>query len=149
MTSNKKLLVLGPMHPDQGVHLAIAVARMSGLPLLMAGEIVDTAYFKEQVEPHLDEQQIRYLGPLDAKATAELFTQGLVLLHLNTAPEQSGVVLSEAVAAGVPVIAMDLGLCREVVTDGVTGFLVDNVNQAVRALQRLPELSLSLVAKKL
>ena len=63
------------------------------------------------------------------------------LLHLNTIPERFGLVLAEANAAGVPVIAMDLGSCREVIEDGRTGFLVDNVQQAVRAAwSRLPEI---------
>ena len=69
----------------------------------------------------------------------ELFAQARALLHLNTIPERFGLVLAEANAAGVPVIAMDLGSCREVIDDGRTGFLVKNVNEAVQALQKLPE----------
>src|ERR1039458_5231747 len=56
------LVFLGRIHPDKGVHLAIEVARLSGLPLLIAGIIQDRTYFREQVEPHLD-QTIRYIGP--------------------------------------------------------------------------------------
>ena len=63
-----------------------------------------------------------------------LFAQAFALLHLNTIPERFGLVLAEANAAGVPVIAMDLGSCREVIEQGVTGFLVNNVSGAVRAL---------------
>jgi glycosyltransferase involved in cell wall biosynthesis len=70
----------------------------------------------------------------------ELFARACALLHLNTIPERFGLVLAEANAAGVPVIAMDLGSCREVIQDGQTGFLVNNVNQAVRALERLSEI---------
>jgi len=62
------------------------------------------------------------------------------LLHLNTIPERFGLVLAEANAAGVPVIAMDLGSCREVIEDGFTGFLVNGVGDAVRALDRIPEI---------
>ena len=62
------------------------------------------------------------------------------LLHLNTIPERFGLVLAEANAAGVPVIAIDLGSCREVIEEGRTGFLVDDVDEAVRALQRIPEI---------
>jgi glycosyltransferase involved in cell wall biosynthesis len=61
-------------------------------------------------------------------------------LHLNTIPERFGLVLVEANAAGVPVIAMDLGSCREVIKDGETGFLVDNVAEAVRVLGRISEI---------
>jgi glycosyltransferase involved in cell wall biosynthesis len=70
----------------------------------------------------------------------ELFARARALMHLNTIPERFGLVLAEANAAGVPVIAMDLGSCREVIQDGQTGFLVNNVNEAVRALKRLSEL---------
>src|SRR6202795_1941905 len=59
------LIFLGRIHPDKGVHLAIEVARLSGLPLLIAGIIQDQAYFRDQVEPHLDEGQIRYVGSVD------------------------------------------------------------------------------------
>ena len=62
------------------------------------------------------------------------------LLHLNTIPERFGLVLAEANASGVPVIAMDLGSCREVIQEGQTGFLVNNVNEAVRTLERLSEI---------
>ncbi len=134
------LIFLGRIHPDKGVHLAIAAARMSGLPLLIAGIIQDKEYFRDQVEPHLDERQIRYLGPVDVQGKNELFARARALLHLNTIPERFGLVLAEANAAGVPVIAMDLGSCREVIQDGYTGFLVNNVHQAVRALQRVPEI---------
>ncbi len=133
------LVFLGRIHPDKGVHLAIAVARMSGLPLLIAGIIQDEAYFQEQVKPHLDDQ-IRYIGPVDVSGKNELFARARALLHLNTIPERFGLVLAEANAAGVPVIAMDLGSCREVIQDGQTGFLVNNVREAVRALERLSQI---------
>jgi glycosyltransferase involved in cell wall biosynthesis len=133
------LIFLGRIHPDKGVHLAIEVARLSGSPLLIAGIIQDQAYFREQVEPHLD-QTIRYIGPVDVAGKNALFARARALLHLNTIPERFGLVLAEANAAGVPVIAMDLGSCREVIQDGQTGFLVNNVHDAVQHLRRLPEI---------
>jgi glycosyltransferase involved in cell wall biosynthesis len=134
------LVFLGRIHPDKGVHLAIEVARLSGLPLLIAGIIQDQNYFQEQVEPHLDGDHVRYLGAVDVQGKNELFAQARALLHLNTIPERFGLVLAEANAAGVPVIAMDLGSCREVIEDGKTGFLVNNASEAVRALDRIPEI---------
>jgi glycosyltransferase involved in cell wall biosynthesis len=133
------LVFLGRIHPDKGVHLAIEVARHSGLPLIIAGIIQDAAYFREKVEPHLDDR-IRYIGSVDAAGKNELFARARALLHLNTIPERFGLVLAEANAAGVPVIAMDLGSCREVIGHGVTGFLVNNVAEAAKALERLPEI---------
>ena len=138
-TGGDHLIFLGRIHPDKGVHLAIEVARLSGLPLLIAGIIQDRTYFREQVEPHLD-QSIRYIGPVDVAGKNELFAQARALLHLNTIPERFGLVLAEANAAGVPVIAMDLGSCREVIEDGQTGFLVNDVGEAAKALLRLPEI---------
>ncbi len=136
----EELIFLGRIHPDKGVHLAIAVARLSGLPLLIAGIVQDKEYFAKQVEPYLDDREIRYIGPVDVAGKNELFSRGRALLHLNTIPERFGLVLAEANAAGVPVIAMDLGSCREVIEDGETGFLVDGVNEAVEALKRVDKI---------
>jgi glycosyltransferase involved in cell wall biosynthesis len=133
------LVFLGRIHPDKGVHLAIEVARLSGRSLIIAGIVQDQAYFEEQVKPHLDDK-IRYIGPVDVAGKNELFARASALLHLNTIPERFGLVLAEANAAGVPVIAMDLGSCREVIEDGQTGFLVNNVQEATRVLERLPEI---------
>src|SRR5271169_1619718 len=134
------LIFLGRIHPDKGVHLAIAVARLSGLPLIIAGIIQDQEYFRKQIEPYLDDREIRYIGPVDVEGKNELFSRARALLHLNTIPERFGLVLAEANAAGVPVIAMDLGSCREVIQDGQTGFLVNNVDEAVLALERVHEI---------
>ena len=132
----ENLVFLGRIHPDKGVHLAIEVARTSGLPLLIAGIIQDATYFREQIAPHLD-ASIQYIGPVDVAGKNELFAKARALLHLNTIPERFGLVLVEANAAGVPVIAMDLGSCREVIRDEQTGFLVADVNGAVECLSRI------------
>jgi glycosyltransferase involved in cell wall biosynthesis len=134
------LIFLGRIHPDKGVHLAIEVARRSGRRLVIAGIIQDKGYFQEQVKPHIDDRNILYIGPADVAAKNALFARSCALLHLNTIPERFGLVLAEANAAGVPVIAMDLGSCREVIQDGKTGFLVNDTSQAVRMLERLSEI---------
>src|SRR5207248_4257927 len=94
-------------------------------------------------KPHIDDQKVRYIGPVGVAGKNELFARACALIHLNTIPERFGLVLAEANAAGVPVIAMDLGSCREVIKDGQTGFLVNNVDEAVRALERLSEIERS------
>jgi len=139
-SGGQDLIFLGRIHPDKGVHLAIEVARLSGMRLIIAGIVQDETYFREQIKPHLDDQNILYIGPVDVKGKNELFARARVLLHLNTIPERFGLVLVEANAAGVPVIAMDLGSCREVIKDGETGFLVANVAEAVRVLERILEI---------
>ena len=139
-SSGQDLVFLGRIHPDKGVHLAIEVSRRSGRPLTIAGIIQDKAYFRELVEPHLNSANIRYIGPVDVAGKNQLFSQAYALLHLNTIPERFGLVLAEANAAGVPVVAMDLGSCGEVIQDGQTGFLVNNVEQAVEMLGRISEI---------
>jgi len=136
----EELIFLGRIHPDKGVHLAIEVARLSGRRLVIAGIIQDLPYFEEKIKPHLDGTTIRFIGPVGVAGKNELFARAYTLLHLNTIPERFGLVLAEANAAGVPVIAMDLGSCREVISDGVTGFLVGDVGEAVRCLQRVPQI---------
>ncbi len=130
------LVFLGRIHEDKGVHLAIEVAQRSGLPLLIGGIVQDREYFRDRVEPHLN-SCIQYLGPLDVAGKNALFARARALLHLNTIPERFGLVLAEANAAGVPVIAMDRGSCREVIADGHTGFLVQSVESAVEALRHV------------
>ena len=141
------LVFLGRIHPDKGVHLAIEVARLSGQPLLIAGIIQDPAYFREQVEPHLNEK-IRYIGAVDVAGKNALFAGTRALLHLNTIPERFGLVLAEANAAGVPVIAMDLGSCREVIENGQTGFLVNNVREAVEVLPHVSRIDRTLCRQR-
>jgi glycosyltransferase involved in cell wall biosynthesis len=139
-TRGEHLLFIGRIHPDKGVHLAIQTARLSGRPLLIAGIVQDPAYFRDEIEPHLDEKQIRYVGPVGVEEKNALFAQAYALVHLNTIPERFGLVLAEANAAGVPVIARDLGSCREVIEQGITGFLVTDVAEAVRALDAVPSI---------
>jgi glycosyltransferase involved in cell wall biosynthesis len=137
------LIFLGRIHPDKGVHLAIEVARHSGRRLIIAGIIQDEVYYRERLQAHIDDQTVRYIGPVGVAGKNELFARACALIHLNTIPERFGLVLAEANAAGVPVIAMDLGSCREVIEDGKTGFLVNNVREAVQALERVPEINRS------
>ena len=138
-TAGEALIFIGRIHPDKGVHLAIETARQSGRRLLIAGILQDASYFEDKIQPHLDDQ-IRYLGPVGMEEKNALFAEAFALLHLNTIPERFGLVLAEANAAGVPVIAMDLGSCREVIEHRVTGFLVNDVAEAVKALEAVPTL---------
>ncbi len=142
------LIFLGRIHPDKGVHLAIEVARKSGQTLVIAGIVQDEAYFRDLVEPHIDGRQIQYVGPVGVDGKNELFKRAKALLHLNTIPERFGLVLVEANAAGVPVIAMDLGSCREVIEEGRTGFLVNDVDSAIQALSRLSEIQRNACRKR-
>ncbi len=139
-TPGDKLVWLGRIHLDKGTHLAIEVAKRCNMDLLIAGIIQDQEYFDNLVKPHLNHSSIQYIGPVNPKTRDELFKEAYVVIHLNTIPERFGLVLAEAMAAGVPVIAMDLGSCREVIANGQTGYLVNNVEEAVEAVKKIDKI---------
>ena len=132
-----KLVFLGRIHPEKGTHLAIETAKKCGKQLIIAGIIQDQDYFDNLLKPHIDNSTIHYIGPVDPIARDALFKDALAVLHLNTIPERFGLVMAEAMAAGLPVIAMDLGSPREVIADKKTGFLVNNVNEAAEAVSKI------------
>ncbi len=136
-----KLVFLGRIHPDKGTHLAVEVARKVGMSLVIAGIIQDEAYFDDLVKPYIDGESITFIGPVGPPERDALFKEAYALLHLNLLPERFGLVMAEANAAGVPVIAMDRGSCREVIADGKTGFLVNDVEQGAAAVARIDEIN--------
>src|SRR6202453_2928440 len=102
----EELIFIGRIHPDKGVDLAIKSARRSGRRLLIAGIVQDTNYFREQIQPHLNDQ-IEYVGPVGVEEKNALFARAFALLHLNTIPERFGLVLAEANAAGGSAVAVE------------------------------------------
>ena len=136
-TPGETLVHYGRIHNDKGTHLAIEVAKKAGKNLIIAGIIQDQDYFDTLVKPHVNDSSIRFIGPVNPVQRDALLKEASVVLHLNTIPERFGLVMAESMAAGVPVIAMDLGSCREVIADGQTGYLVNNVDEAVEAVGKL------------
>jgi len=134
------LVFLGRIHPDKGTAEAIEVARRSGRPLVIAGIVQDETYFREQVLPHVDGERVRYVGPVGPQERDRLLGDADALLHLVRFAEPFGLSMVEAMACGTPVVAVPLGSVPEVVADGVTGWLVDDVEAAVSAVGRLDEL---------
>ncbi|MHC4743425.1 MAG: glycosyltransferase family 4 protein [Planctomycetota bacterium] len=135
-----KLVSYGRIHPDKGVHLSIEVAKKSGMDLIIAGIIQDKEYFDSQIQPHINDDSIRFIGPVGPPERDALLKEAYAVLHLNTIPERFGLVMAESMAAGVPVIATDLGSCREVIADNETGFLVNSVDEAVEAVGRIDKI---------
>lgn len=129
------LLFYGRIHPDKGTAAAIEVARRLGQRLLIAGIVQDHHYFGREVEPHLDGTRVVYLGPVGPERRAELLGGAKALLHLIDFEEPFGLSVVEAMACGTPVITFPRGAMPEVVTPGVSGFLVDDLDEAVRAVQ--------------
>jgi glycosyltransferase involved in cell wall biosynthesis len=132
-----KLVHYGRIHNDKGTHLSIEVAKKCGMDLIIAGIIQDQKYFDTMVKPHLNQSSIQYIGPINPVQRDALLKEAYVVIHLNTIPERFGLVMAESMAAGVPVIAMDLGSCREVIADKETGYLVNDVDEAVEAVGKI------------
>jgi len=132
-----KLVHYGRIHNDKGTHLAIEVAKKIGRDLIIAGIIQDQEYFDNSLKPHINDTSIRFIGPVNPVQRDALLKDAFAVLHLNTIPERFGLVMAESNAAGVPVIAMDLGSCREVIADKTTGFLVNSVDEAVAAVGKI------------
>ena len=131
------LLFFGRIHPDKGAAVAIEVARRVGLPLVMAGIVQDRDYFEQRIAPHVDGDGVRYLGPVGPDRRAAVLGGALALLHLIGFDEPFGFSVVEAMACGTPVVAFRRGSMPELIDDGCTGFLVDDVEQAAGAVQRV------------
>jgi glycosyltransferase involved in cell wall biosynthesis len=136
----KNLVFYGRIHPDKGLHLAIEVAKKANIPMIVAGIIQDQKYFDEYAK-QFDDKLIKFIGPVNPQQRDALLKEAFCVLHLNTIPERFGLVLAESNAAGVPVIAADLGSCREVIADNKTGFLVNDVDEAVEAIGKLDRIN--------
>jgi glycosyltransferase involved in cell wall biosynthesis len=136
----ENLVFLGRIHPDKGTHLAIETAKKANMNLLIAGIIQDEEYYNTLVRPHINDRDIKYVGPVTPAQRDELFKQAYAVLHLNQLPERFGLVMAEAMGAGVPVIAYDRGSPREVIADGKTGFVVRDVEQAVEAVSKIEQI---------
>jgi glycosyltransferase involved in cell wall biosynthesis len=128
------LLFFGRIHPDKGTAEAIAVAQRTGRRLDIAGIVQDDDYFREQVLPHLDDDRIRYLGPVDRHHRSEVLGGAHALLHLIGFDEPFGFSVVEALACGTPVVAHDRGSMSELIRDGVDGVLTVDVDGAVDAV---------------
>ena len=134
------LLFFGRMHPDKGAAEAIACARAADRRLLMCGIVQDEGYFAREVEPGIDGDRVRYVGPVGGEARTRALGGAAALLHLINFAEPFGLSVVEAMACGTPVIATRRGSMPELIVDGVTGFLVDSVEEAVAAVARLPQI---------
>ena len=134
------LLFFGRIHPDKGAKEAIEVAHRSGRPLVMAGIVQDRAYFEQEVEPHLDGEQITYTGSVGPAERDRLLGGAYALLHLIGFEEPFGLSVAEAMACGTPVVATPRGSMPELIQDGVTGALVDSPEEAAAALPALAAL---------
>jgi glycosyltransferase involved in cell wall biosynthesis len=134
------LLFLGRIHPHKGTHLAVEVAKAAGIPLVIAGIVQDEDYFDTCVVPHLDGRDVQYVGPVQPAERDALLGGAVALLHLISFAEPFGLSVVESLATGTPVIARPLGSMPEILSEGVTGFLVEDVAAAASAVLRVGDL---------
>ena len=133
------LLFAGRIAPEKGAAEAVEVARRTGRRLLIAGMIEPQhqAYFDHHVKPHLDGGRIEYLGLLSQAELAPIYRKAAAVLFLISWQEPFGLVAVEAQASGTPLIATRYGALPEIIVEGESGFVVDSLDEAVAAVEKV------------
>jgi glycosyltransferase involved in cell wall biosynthesis len=134
------LLFFGRIHADKGVYEAIQVAQRVGRKLVIAGIVQDRDYFDARVEPYLDGDSVEYVGAVGPVERSQLLGGALALLHLINFDEPFGLSLVESLACGTPIIAFGRGSMPEIIKHGETGYIVENIDDAVEAVASLQSL---------
>lgn len=129
------LLYFGRIHPDKGAFDAIQIALASGHRLKIAGIIQDEAYYQEKVKPFIDDEQIIFTGAVGGQERSRVLGRAKALLHPIYFDEPFGLSVAEAMLCGTPVIAYGRGSMPEVIESGKTGFLVNNLQQAINCIK--------------
>ena len=148
--SGDYLAFLGRISPDKGVSDSIDIAHRVGMPLKIAAKIdpTDRAYFDEVIAPTLNDPLVEYVGEIGEADKGVFLGEALAVLFPIRWPEPFGLVMIEAMATGTPVIAFPQGSVREIIEDGVTGIVVDNVNSAVASVPRAASLDRAMIRKR-
>ena len=136
------LAFLGRVSVQKGPHLAIEIAKRTGLTLKMAGKVdfLNEEFFEREIAPQIDGKQIQFLGEANHDMKNELLGGAIATLFPITWREPFGLVMAESMACGTPVIATNLGSVPEVIADGETGFICDSVDECVEAIAKIPEI---------
>jgi glycosyltransferase involved in cell wall biosynthesis len=136
------LAFLGRISPEKRPDLAIRLAQRARLPLRIAAKVdaVDVAYFDTVIRPLLADPQVQFIGEIGDDQKAEFLGGARALLFPINWPEPFGLVMIEAMGCGTPVIAWNYGSVREVIDEGVSGFIVNSEEEALGAIARLPGL---------
>lgn len=136
------LAFLGRTSPEKGLDRAIEIAKRAGIPLKIAAKIdrADAEYFETRIKPLLDHGLIEFIGEIGFYEKNDFLGNAMALLFPIQWPEPFGLVMIEAMACGTPVIAYPGGSVGEVMKDGVTGFIVPDEDEAVKAVERIPEI---------
>jgi glycosyltransferase involved in cell wall biosynthesis len=144
------LAFLGRIAPEKRPDRAITIARAAGIPLKIAAKIdrLDEAYFRETVEPLLKQPGIEFIGEINDQEKSKFLREASGLLFPIDWPEPFGLVMIEAMACGTPVLAFNRGSAAEIIEPGITGILVDTVEEANRSMSGLLSLDRRLVRKR-
>ncbi len=135
----KYLAFLGRISPEKGLDEAIAIARRAGMPLKIAAKVdrVDRDYFNSRIKPLLDDPLIDFVGEIGFPETNRFLGNAHALLFPIQWPEPFGLVMIEAMAAGTPIIAYRRGSVPEIMEEGISGMIVQNVEQGAQAVARV------------
>lgn len=136
------LLFAGRLAPEKGAAEAVQIAKRAGMPLRFAGMIEPQhqAYFDERIKPHLDNRNVTYLGLLSQRDLAPQYQRAAAVLFPISWCEPCSMVGIEAQCSGTPIIGTRYGYLPELVKHGETGFLVDSIEEAAEAVQRLAQI---------
>jgi glycosyltransferase involved in cell wall biosynthesis len=139
----KYLAYLGRIAPEKRPDLAIQIAIGAGIPLKIAAKVdrADRDYFEQKIKPLLDHPLIEYVGEVTDSEKERFLGDAYALVFPIDWPEPFGLVMIEAMACGTPVVAFRRGSVPEIIGHGATGYVVDNCDDAVKALQEIPKLS--------
>ena len=141
------LLFFGRIHPDKGAAEAIAAARTCGRHLHMYGIVQDKDYYERDVEPAVDGTRVTYHGAVGGTQRLRALGEARALLHLIKFDEPFGLSVIEAMACGTPAIATRRGSMPELIEDGITGFLVNSLDEANQAIERVDEIDRSRIRR--
>jgi glycosyltransferase involved in cell wall biosynthesis len=143
------LAFIGRISPEKGPERAISIARSVGIPLKIAAKVdrADEAYFRSQIEPLLG-PDVEFVGEINDRQKSDFLGEARALLFPIDWPEPFGLVMIEAMACGTPVLAFRNGSVPEVIDDGVSGFIVDTLDQAIATLPRVIALDRRIVRRR-
>jgi glycosyltransferase involved in cell wall biosynthesis len=138
-TEKPYLLFLGRISREKGVHLTIQLALETGYDLIIAGKIsdADREYYENDIKQHIDGKKVVYVGEVGHEAKVKLLKDAYAAVHTVTWPEPFGLVMAESMACGTPVLALRDGSIPEVIKNGITGFVEDNIDDLIKRVEEI------------
>ncbi|MCU1398710.1 MAG: glycosyl transferase group 1 [Acidimicrobiales bacterium] len=136
------LAFVGRINEEKGPAVAVEIARRTARNLRVAAKIdpLDVDYYRDEIEPIFADNDVDFLGELNERDKPSFYAHAAATLFPSDWPEPFGLVMIESMAAGTPVIALRRGSVPEVIVDGVTGFICDDIDEMVSAVDRLHEI---------